>query len=223
VIAVTAGRAQCFNEAIENSPESTPRHDLTAVIEGFSPSCALLVVDVQNDFAHPKGGLHVSGGDAVIPLINDLVAAAEDAGALVAYTQDWHPEETPHFQTHGGPWPVHGVRDTWGAQLHSDLHVAGPVIRKATGHEDGYSGFTARHIVSGADVPTGLEALLREHAIERVVIVGLAQDYCVVETALDARRLGFDTTVVLDATRPVAEHTGAAAIDRMRAAGVHLC
>jgi nicotinamidase/pyrazinamidase len=164
---------------------------------------ALVVVDVQNDFAHPVGSLYVDGGEAIIPTINRLIGEARAQGALVAYTQDWHPPETPHFSTQGGTWPVHCVRDTWGAQLHDDLDVEGPVVRKGTGGEDGYSGFTARDVTTGEDQPTPLEALLRDHAIERVLVVGLAEDVCVKATALDARRLGFDTTVDLDATRPV--------------------
>lgn len=183
---------------------------------------ALVVVDVQNDFADPNGSLYVPGGDKIVGTVNDLVARARDAGALVVYTQDWHPEQTPHFEEHGGVWPVHCVRDTWGAQLHPRLRVEGPVVRKGTGGEDGYSGFTARDVTTGEDTPTGLDALLRQHAVERVVVVGLAQDVCVKETALDARRLGYATVVPLAATRAVNVRPGdeRRATDEMRAAGV---
>lgn len=186
---------------------------------------ALVVVDVQNDFADPHGGLYVPGGDEIVGIVNDLVARARDAGALVVYTQDWHPEHTPHFVEHGGAWPVHCVRDTWGAQLHPRLRVEGPVVRKGTGGEDGYSGFTARDVTTGEDTPTELDALLRRHAVERVVVVGLAQDVCVKETALDARRLGYDTVVPLAATRAVNVHPDdeQRATDEMRAAGVTVC
>jgi nicotinamidase/pyrazinamidase len=190
----------------------------------FDSHTALVVVDVQNDFADPAGSLYVGGGDDIVPTVNQLVAEARAAGALVAYTQDWHPPETPHFAAFGGTWPVHCVRGTWGAELHPDLAVEGPVVRKGTGGEDGYSGFTARDVETGEDVPTELDAILREHEVRRVVVVGLAQDVCVKATALDARRLGYDTEVVLAATRPVNVKPGdaEAANDEMEAAGVAL-
>lgn len=190
----------------------------------FDDRTALVVVDVQNDFADPAGGLYVTGGERVIDRINELVHAARAAGGFVAYTQDWHPPETPHFAAFGGTWPVHCVRDTWGAELHPDLEVDGPVVRKGTGGEDGYSGFTARDVETGDDIDTGLDALLRRHAVERVVVVGLAQDVCVKETALDARRLGYATSVDLDATRAVNVRPGDAdaADEAMAAAGVTL-
>src|SRR5207247_4101000 len=124
-------------------------------------------------------------------------------GAHVAYTQDWHPQHTPHFAQDGGIWPVHCVQDTWGASLHPDLTVDGPVVRKGSNGEDGYSGFTMRDPVTGRTAPTQLEGLLRDHRIERVVIGGLATDYCVKATALDAIRLGYDTTVLADAIAAV--------------------
>jgi nicotinamidase/pyrazinamidase len=190
----------------------------------FDERSALIVVDVQNDFAHPEGSLYVDEGDEIISHINALVDEAKDAGASVVYTQDWHPPETPHFEAYGGTWPVHCVRDTWGAQFHDDLVVDGPVVKKGTGGEDGYSGFTARDVTTGDDVDTGLETLLRERGVERVVVIGLAHDVCVKETALDAQRLGFETGIDLDATRPVNvqpdDHVRAN--EEMAAAGVDL-
>ena len=168
----------------------------------YDAHSGLIVVDVQNDFADRKGSLYVRGGDAVVPFINAEVARARRAGAFVACSQDWHPPATPHFQTEGGVWPVHCVRDSWGAAFPTSLAVAGaPVVRKGSGGEDGYSAFSARDPKSGVSAPTELATLLRERAVERVVIVGLATDYCVKETALDARQLGFDVTV-LRAGRP---------------------
>ena len=190
----------------------------------FDERTSLVVVDVQNDFADPRGGLYVDDGQSVIPTINRLVAAAGHAGALVVYTQDWHPERTPHFQASGGAWPVHCVQGTWGAELHPDLEVDGPVVRKGTGADDGYSGFTARDVTTGQDKATELRAVLEEGAVHTVVVVGLAEDVCVQATALDARRLGYDTTVLLDATRPVNLEPGdeQRAIEAMAAAGVRL-
>ena len=169
----------------------------------FDDRCALVVVDVQNDFAHPDGGLYVEGGHDVVPAVNFLVGAALAVRAVVAYTQDWHPPATPHFETHGGVWPVHCIQGTWGAELHPDLDVEGPIVRKGAGDDDGYSGFFARDLATGEDRATELQAVLHDHEVDRVVVVGLAQDVCVKATALDARRLGYETTVVLGAIRPV--------------------
>ncbi len=115
----------------------------------YDEATALVVVDVQNDFADPAGGLAVAGGDEVVPVINAEIARARDAGAYVVYTQDWHPEVTPHFAKDGGVWPVHCVGDTWGARFHPDLEVAGPSIKKGSNGEDGYSGFTMRDPETG--------------------------------------------------------------------------
>jgi nicotinamidase/pyrazinamidase len=169
----------------------------------YDEKSALLVVDVQNDFADPNGSLYVEGGEQIVPLVNREIARAASARALVVYTQDWHPASTPHFETHGGKWPVHCVHDTWGADLHPELKVVGDQIRKATGPEDGYSGFSVEHLPSGERRGTGLDDLLRTRAIERIVIVGLATDYCVKETALDGLRLGYDVTVLSDAVGAV--------------------
>jgi len=188
----------------------------------YTPRTALIVVDVQNDFADPAGSLYVAGGEETIPFINGQIDAAREAGATVVYTRDWHPESTPHFAKDGGIWPVHCVGDTWGAEFHPDLVVDGPEIRKGTGGEDGYSGFSVRDPVSGEATPTDLEALLRKAQVTDVVVVGLATDYCVKETALDAARLGFRTTLLADGIRAVnlAPGDGARAVAAMHAAGV---
>lgn len=170
----------------------------------YDSATALVVVDVQNDFAHPDGSLYVRGGEQVIDAVNREIDTARQAGSLVVYTQDWHPLSTPHFEKDGGTWPTHCVHDTWGAQLHSALRtVDGPVVRKGAGGEDGYSAFTVRDPASGAETRTGLATYLNDNDVRRVVVVGLAQDVCVKETVLDAVELGFDTAVVADATRPV--------------------
>jgi nicotinamidase/pyrazinamidase len=191
-------------------------------VDRYDPRTALLIVDVQNDFADPEGGLSVRGGDAIVPRLNANVEAALAAGALVAYTQDWHPEVTPHFAKDGGTWPVHCVAGTWGADFHPALVVAGPSVRKGSNGEDGYSGFTMRDPVSGDTIPTELEGLLRERGVERVVIAGLATDYCVKATALDAVRLGFEATVLSDAIAAVDLQLGDGerAQAEMRAGGV---
>jgi nicotinamidase/pyrazinamidase len=159
----------------------------------FSPTSALVVVDMQNDFTDPTGSLSVGGGEVVLGMVNAAIIRAVASGSPVFYTQDWHPESTPHFAKDGGIWPVHCVGGTWGAELHPRLIVAGPIVRKGTNGEDGYSGFTMRHPTSGDTIPTELGSLLT--GIDQVVVVGLALDYCVKDTALDAARLGFATLV----------------------------
>ncbi|MFP5331531.1 MAG: isochorismatase family protein [Acidimicrobiia bacterium] len=169
----------------------------------YSPTHALVVVDVQNDFADPKGGLFVQGGEAVVAACNAEIVRALATGAFVVYTQDWHPETTPHFQKDGGVWPVHCVAGTWGAELHPRLIVAGPVVRKGSNGEDGYSGFTMRDPETGETTPTELAGLLSALGIQQVTVVGLAYDVCVRATALDANRLGHPTTVLQDASAAV--------------------
>lgn len=187
----------------------------------YNATTALLVVDVQNDFADPSGNLYVSGGDEAIPFINDQIAAAADAGATIAYTQDWHPESTPHFEKDGGVWPVHCVADTFGAEFHPDLNVIDDAvfIKKGVGGEDGYSGFMVRDPVSGDESPTGLADKLE--GITSVAIVGLALDVCVKETSLDAVKK-YDTTLLADGSRPVNLQPGdaARAVAEMVEAGV---
>jgi nicotinamidase/pyrazinamidase len=190
----------------------------------YSPETALIVVDVQNDFADPNGSLYVTGGEDEIAFINQQVAAAGDAGATVVRTQDWHPERTPHFAEDGGLWPAHCVAGTWGAEFHPDLAAEGPVIQKGTGGEDGYSGFTVRSNETGEESSTGLEQLLRDQGVTRIAVVGLATDYCVLDTVVDATRLGFEATLLADGTRPVNidPGDGARAIAEMVACGVKI-
>jgi nicotinamidase/pyrazinamidase len=171
----------------------------------YDARTALIIVDVQNDFADAGGSLYVRGGESVVPRINAEVEAAAAAGALIACSQDWHPPSTPHFQKDGGVWPVHCLAESWGAAFHPGLRLPEDVrvIRKGTGGEDGYSAFSVRDPRSGASRDTELGAWLRQHAIERVVIAGLATDYCVKETALDALRLGLQVEVLGDAVKAV--------------------
>src|SRR5690606_38569754 len=152
--------------------EAAYARDMTS----YDPTTALIVVDCQNDFADPEGSLYVEGAGQVLAVVNRHVVSAIAAGAPVGYTQDWHPEATPHFEKDGGIWPVHCVKGTWGADFHPRLLVAGPSVHKGSNGEDGYSGFTMRDPVSGEETPTGLDSLLRSLGVERTVVVGLAQD-----------------------------------------------
>ncbi len=187
-----------------------------------APKTAVVVVDVQNDFADPEGSLYVRGAREVVKAVNRLVEEAGARGWPVFYTQDWHPETTPHFAKDGGIWPVHCVGGSRGADFHPDLVVSGVSVRKGGAGEDGYSGFTMRDLVEGADRPTALHSLLQEENIARVVVVGLALDYCVKDTALDAVRLGYQVDLPLDATAAVnlSPDDGERAVGQLEAAGV---
>ena len=172
---------------------------------------ALVIVDFQNDFT-PGGALGVDGGDAIAGRLNEL--AADPRFDLVVATRDWHPADHGSFTEQGGIWPVHCVQGTPGAELHDGLDRARVDVIVDKGQDpgtEGYSGFEA----------TGLEALLRERGIDRVTIGGLATDYCVKNTALDALRLGFDVVVDGAAVRAVEVEPGDGerALDEVRAAG----
>ena len=198
--------------------------DFTRAESRYGPRVALVVVDVQNDFADPSGSLSVRGGADIVPIVNAEIERALAAGALVAYTQDWHPDHTPHFAQDGGIWPVHCVHDSWGATLHPGLEVKGQVVRKGSHGEDGYSGFSMRNPAGGLPVPTELDSELARAGATRLVVCGLATDYCVKATALDGVRLGYETAVLLDAVRAVDLQPGDGdrAIEEMAAAGVGL-
>ena len=190
----------------------------------WTPRTALIVVDCQNDFADPEGSLYVNGGEGVIGGVNGAITDARQAGSPVFYTQDWHPEKTPHFKKYGGIWPVHCVAGTWGAEFHPALVHDGAVVRKGANGEDGYSGFAMRDPVDGTEIPTDLDALLREAKVESVVVTGLALDYCVKATAIDAARLGYRTIVPLRLTAAVelAAGDGESAVAEIRESGAEV-
>jgi nicotinamidase/pyrazinamidase len=172
---------------------------------------ALLIIDFQNDFT-PGGALGVAGGDEIAPRLNEL--AADPRFELVVATRDWHPPDHGSFVEQGGIWPVHCVQGTHGAELHPGLDRTRLDVVVDKGQDpgtDGYSGFDG----------TELESLLRSRGVDRVTIGGLATDYCVKNTALDALRLGFGVTVVSDAVRAVevSPGDGERALDEVRAAG----
>ncbi|MEP6952491.1 MAG: nicotinamidase [Solirubrobacteraceae bacterium] len=174
---------------------------------------ALVIVDYQNDFVPPDGALAVPEGETIAERINAL-AAAGDFDVVVA-TRDWHPPDHGSFTEQGGTWPVHCVAGTPGAELHPSLDRTpiDVVVDKGQAPDtQGYSGFDA----------TNLAVLLRDRGIDDVTIVGLATDYCVRHTALDALREGFAVRVDPDAVRGVDRDDAAAALDEVRAAGAHI-
>jgi nicotinamidase/pyrazinamidase len=186
-----------------------------------SPGPALLVVDVQNDFC-PGGALAVPEGDTIIPKVNRTVALFGRRGLPVLFTRDWHPRETKHFKEFGGAWPPHCIQGTKGARFHPRLVVpkGAPILSKGMDPEqDSYSGFQAM-TNQGRD----LESTLRELAADEIFIAGLATDYCVRATTLDAIRRGFRVRVLRDAVRGVDVKPGdsEAALREMRAHGAVL-
>lgn len=177
---------------------------------------ALIVVDVQNDFC-PGGSLAVAHGDEVVAPLNKLVKEFLDRGEPVFKTRDWHPAKTKHFAAYGGIWPVHCVQGTRGAEFHPDLLDDPRITIISKGFDeraDGYSGFDG----------TQLAQLLRDEAVEEVWVGGLATDYCVKQTVLDARRQGFDVKALADAMRAVNVNPkdGTKAIEEMKNAGAEI-
>lgn len=174
----------------------------------------LIVVDVQNDFC-PGGRLAVPEGDAVIPLLNQYARRFVEREALIVATRDWHPARTRHFKDFGGIWPVHCVQGSVGAEFHPGLHLPKgtvTVVKGAAADEDAYSGFQAQ---AADGVP--LSDLLRRQGTRQVFVGGLATDYCVKSTVLDAIGQGFEVTVLLDAVRGVnlKAHDAEEAIEEM--------
>ena len=179
------------------------------------PKEALIVVDVQNDFC-PGGALAVPQGDQVVEPLNQLIDEFLERHAPVYKTRDWHPSKTRHFAVYGGIWPVHCVQNTKGAKFHPALRDDPRimVVSKCTQDKDCYSPFE----------DTDLVAQLRNHGIEELVVGGLATDYCVKTTVLEALENGFKVKVVKDAIRAVDVHPddGARALEEMRAAGAEI-
>ncbi|MFP4251481.1 MAG: nicotinamidase [Guyparkeria sp.] len=180
----------------------------------LQPGDALLIVDVQNDFC-PGGALPIDEGDRIVPVANRWIEAATTASIPVFASRDWHPNEHVSFDERGGPWPPHCLQDSSGAAFHPDLRLPGNVIKVTKGtrfDQDQNSAFDQ----------TGLATELRARDIRRVFAMGLAQDVCVLATALDARQEGFETLLVKEATRPVSPDRGEDALAQMRRAGVIL-
>lgn len=179
-------------------------------------TCALVIVDVQNDFC-PGGALAVRDGDAVIAPLNRCAALFARAGALVLATRDWHPPNHCSFREQGGPWPVHCVRGTPGAEFHPTLRLPSTAIVISKAENPGVESYS---FFGEPD----LEQPLTERGIRRLFIGGLATDYCVKWTTLDAVRHGFEVCVLSDAIRGVDAQPGDStrAVEEMKAAGVKL-
>lgn len=161
---------------------------------------ALLIVDVQNDFC-PGGALPVPEGDAVIPVLNAVAEKVARTGGVVIASRDWHPRTTRHFAEFGGKWPVHCVQGTRGAEFHPDLNLPDGtiVVSKGTSEQDdGYSAFEGQTAEGKS-----LQTVLSEHGIRRLIVGGLATDYCVRASVLDALKHGYEVLLLTDAIRGV--------------------
>jgi len=167
---------------------------------GITSLSALIIVDVQNDFCS-GGMLPVPRGDEVIPILNKYIEIFNFKKLPIYATRDWHPENHISFKTRGGPWPPHCIQNTWGAQFHPNLNIPPQtiIISKATEPDrEAYSGFEG----------TNLKDSLKIRGVKRVFIGGLATDYCVKETVMDALKIGFETILLEDASRGVDVNIG---------------
>lgn len=170
------------------------------------------MIDVQRDFC-PGGALPVDRGDEVVPTLNEALAAARQAGVQIFVSRDWHPRGHVSFTERGGDWPPHCIQDSPGAQFHPTLRIPeeAAIVSKGTRFDkDQYSAFN----------DTGLDVELRARGVRRVWLGGLALDVCVRATALDARRHGFETILITDASAPLTPESGQRAIEEMQAAGI---
>lgn len=177
---------------------------------------ALLIVDVQNDFC-PGGALGIPGGNQVIPILNRWIRSAQIMGIPIFFSRDWHPSNHISFRSQGGPWPPHCIQGTAGAEFHPSLLVpeTAVILNKADlAESESYSAFGA----------TELGNHMKEKAIRRLWIGGLALDYCVLQSALDAHSLGLEVRVLLDGTRAINATSGDAerALVQMESSGIHL-
>ena len=173
---------------------------------------ALLIVDVQIDFC-PGGALPIPEGDKVVPVLHRWIEAACARGIPIYASYDWHPKGHISFKERGGPWPPHCLQGSEGARFHPQLRLPDSVVTIAKGvrfDRDQYSAFDQ----------TGLAVRLRQDGVRRLWLGGLAEDVCVLATALDARREGFEVVLIADGTRPVTPQGGEEARHKMRDAGV---
>jgi len=197
-------------------PQSEPSGDSL-----YTQTVAVLIVDVQRDFC-PGGALAVEKGDRIVSVLNRLMCAANLHGILTYATRDWHPANSNHFLRNGGIWPVHCVAGSLGAQFHPDLHLPDSTVIVSKGlepHSDGYSAFDG-----SLEDGTPIARDLQHRGITHIIAGGLATDYCVRHSVLDAINKGWTVTLVTDAVAAVEKKPGDGdrALAEMRAAGATL-
>ncbi len=179
-------------------------------------STALLIVDVQNDFC-PRGALAVPDGHRVVPVLNQAIERIAAHGGRIYASRDWHPPDTMHFQASGGPWPAHCVAGTPGAAFHPDLRLPESVVIVSKGQDRGDHGYSAFEGTTGDG--RALVDALREEGVTDLVVGGLATDYCVRASVLDARRAGLEVRVLADAVAGLDRDGERRAIEEMQEAG----
>jgi nicotinamidase/pyrazinamidase len=177
---------------------------------------ALLIIDVQNDFCS-DGSLEVPGGDEVVPVLNQYIERFSRSQLPIIATRDWHPEKTIHFKAYGGPWPPHCIQGSKGAEFHPDLKLPEGVEVISSGMEYDSHGYSAFEGVDSQG--RNLTTTLRENGVAHLYVGGLATDYCVKHTALDALKQGFEVTLLEDAIRGVNEEDAIRAVRQMLDAG----
>lgn len=178
---------------------------------------ALLIIDVQNDF-FPGGALPVPEGEDIIPTINAWIAASKEAGVPIFASRDWHPSNHCSFKEQGGPWPMHCVQNSKGAEMHSAIKIPADTVIIDTASDplkEAYSAFQG-HTTEGQT----LHDAMRKSGVQRIWLLGLAQDFCVCESALEGQKKGYEVHVLMKGTKPIHEETGEDAVQRMQAAGV---
>ncbi|AJC72201.1 pyrazinamidase/nicotinamidase pxnc [Thermococcus guaymasensis DSM 11113] len=176
------------------------------------PEEALIVVDMQRDFM-PGGALPVPEGDRIIPIVNECVRKFRERRALIVATRDWHPENHISFKERGGPWPRHCVQNTPGAEFVVELPPDAVIISKAADPDkEAYSGFEG----------TNLAEILKEKGVKRVYVCGVATEYCVRATALDAVKYGFETYLLKDAIKGINPEDEKKTLEELQRAGVKL-
>ena len=216
------GRAGPDPLPVDVTIRATHRISGTPIVEGQTMAgVGLLVVDVQNDFC-PGGGLPVPRGDEVVPVMNAYIQRFVEAGSRVYASRDWHPIDSHHFREHGGLWPPHCLQGSTGAAFRADLALPRDVVVVSSGvgvEDEGYSAFEG----ATATGETFAERL-RQDGVTHLYLGGLATDYCVRASALDARREGFAVTLLLDASRGIDVEPGDSerAVAEMKAAGVEI-
>lgn len=179
-----------------------------------SDKCALLLVDIQNDFCE-GGSLAVPQSDAIFPVVNEWISKARQEGWEMIASRDWHPVDHVSFVQRGGPWPVHCVQDTRGAEFHPAIDLPSDAVRVSKGtafDTDAYSAFDG----------TQLDSYLQRHGIGSLYVAGLALDVCVRATVVDAVRLGFSVNLIVDGTYAVDSASASAVLDELAGLGVSL-
>lgn len=183
-------------------------------MNAFYSGDALLIVDVQKDFC-PGGALAIEKGDRIIPNLNHWIEKASQAGIPVYASRDWHPAGHISFKKQGGPWPAHCLQDSDGAEFHPELRLPDNVVKIT-------KGVRLDHDQNSVFDRTGLAERLKREGVQRLFIGGLALDFCVLASVLDARKAGFEVQLIGDAVRPANKKEGREALSKIEESGAEI-